>query len=56
VPIFLIGSEYWKKLDSFFKSNAADAEEFDSSDFVHYKITDDLDEVVKAANQVIKPL
>jgi len=53
VPIFLVGSKFWKKLDSFFRSESHIDEEFDLSDTDLYQITDDIDEIVEVANKTL---
>lgn len=53
-PIFLIGREYWKGLDELIKSRAGADGEFEDSNRQLYKITDNIDEVVEAANQIPK--
>jgi len=52
-PIILVGKKQWKWLDELIKSDT-DGVAFEASNLELYKVTDDIDEVVKIANQVLK--
>ena len=53
MPMFLIGKSYWKPLDRWFESRLQKAyKTINPADRKIYKITDDITEVVKAANKV----
>ena len=53
MPMFLIGKSFWKPLDRWFESKMQKGlKTINSSDRKIYKITDDVDEVVKAANRI----
>ena len=51
MPMFLIGKEYWRSVDKFF-SKMLRKKLISTSDTKIYKITDDVTEVVKAANKI----
>ncbi len=50
--MFLIGKSFWKPLDRFFASKMVSLKTINDKDRKIYKITDDIDEVVKAANKI----
>ena len=53
MPMFLIGKSYWKPLDRWFESKLQKAAKtINPADRKIYKITDDIEEVVKAANKI----
>ena len=53
MPMFLIGKSYWKPLDRWFESKLQKAyKTINPVDRKIYKITDDINEVVKAANKI----
>ena len=54
-PVFLVGKEYWGKIDQLEKARVEHGVEFESSNLDLYTITDDIDEVVKMANRLLKP-
>ncbi len=55
MPMFLIGKNYWKPLDKFFESRMQKEHLIKANDRKIYKITDDITEVVKAANKIGHP-
>jgi len=55
MPIFLIGKSYWRQLDGFFQSKMLPLELIKKEDRKIYKLTDDIKEVVKAANKIGHP-
>lgn len=55
MPMFLIGKSYWKPLDRFFETKMQKAGTISAKDRKIYKITDDITEVVKAANKIGHP-
>ncbi len=52
MPMFLYGKSYWRPLDKFFRSKMLPKKMINSADLNIYKITDDLNEIVKAANKI----
>lgn len=52
MPMFLIGKSFWKPLDRYFGSKMVPLKTIKDSDRKIYRITDDIDEVVKAANKI----
>ena len=55
MPMFLIGKSFWKPLDKFFESKMQKMGTIKASDRKIYTITDDITEVVKAANKIGHP-
>ncbi len=54
MPMFLIGKEYWRSVDRFF-GRMLRKKLISASDRRIYKITDDITDVVKAANKIGHP-
>ncbi len=52
MPMFLIGKSFWKPLDHFFATKMTSLKTINDKDRKIYRITDDIDEVVKAANKI----
>lgn len=53
MPMFLIGKSFWKPIDRWFESKLQKSfKTINPADRKIYKITDDIDEVVKAANKI----
>ena len=52
MPMFLIGKSFWKPLDRFFATKMTPLKTINDKDRKIYRITDDIDEVVKAANKI----
>ena len=52
MPMFLIGKSFWKPLDRYFGSKMVPLKTIKDCDRNIYCITDDIDEVVKAANKI----
>ena len=52
MPMFLIGKSYWKPLDKFFVTKLAGNGMIKKDDMKIYKVTDDLEDVVRAANKI----
>jgi len=52
MPMFLIGKSFWKPLDRFFATKMIQLKTINDKDRKIYRITDDIDEVVKAANKI----
>lgn len=52
MPIFLIGKSFWKPLDRWFESKMQRLKVINPADRKLYKITDDITEVIKAANKI----
>lgn len=55
MPVFLIGKTFWKDLDKFFANRMVPRELILSTDRKIYKITDNVNDVVKAANKIGHP-
>lgn len=55
MPIFLIGKSFWKPLDKFYATKMAPIKLIGPNDRKIYKITDDIQEVVRAANKIGHP-
>ena len=55
MPMFLIGKSFWKPLDKFFENKMQKMGTISAKDRKIYKITDDITEVVKAANKIGHP-
>ncbi len=55
MPMFLIGKSFWKPLDRFFMAKMLPLKTIKASDRKIYRITDNIDEVVKAANKIGHP-
>ena len=55
MPMFLIGKSFWKPLDKFFESKMQKLGTIKATDRKIYTITDDINEVVKAANKIGHP-
>ena len=53
--MFLIGKSFWKPLDRFFATKMQPIKTIAPDDRKIYRITDDIDEVVKAANKIGHP-
>lgn len=47
VPVILVGTKYWKKLDKFIKSTLLKGEKIDPEDIDLYTITDDEDKIIR---------
>ena len=54
-PMFLYGKSYWRGLDKFFRSKFLKEKMIKASDTHIYKITDDLTEIVRAADKMGHP-
>ncbi len=55
MPMFLIGKSFWKPLDKFFENKMQKMGTISAKDRKIYKITDDITEVIKAANKIGHP-
>lgn len=55
MPMFLIGKSFWKPLDRYFETKMQKLGTINPADRKIYKITDDITEVVKAANKIGHP-
>ena len=55
MPMFLYGKTYWKGLDRYFQNKFLKNGMIGASDTKIYKITDDLSEIVRAANKIGHP-
>ena len=55
MPIFLIGKSFWKDLDKFFAKHMVPRKLILSKDREIYTITDNINDVVKAANKIGHP-
>lgn len=52
MPMFLFGKSYWKPLDKFFRNKLLSNKMVKASDLNIYKITDNIEEIVRAANKI----
>lgn len=52
MPLFLFGKSYWRPLDKFFRNRLLASKMVKASDLNIYKITDDIEDVIKAANKI----
>ena len=52
MPMFLYGKSYWRPLDRFFRTKLLGGKMVNAADTHIYKLTDDLDEIVRAANKI----
>jgi uncharacterized protein (TIGR00730 family) len=55
MPIFLIGKSFWRPLDTFFKTKMLPLKTIIKSDRTLYHITDDITQIITAANQIGHP-
>lgn len=55
MPIFLMGKSFWRPLDRFYRSRMVSNKLIKAKDLQLYRITDDVNEVVKAANKIGHP-
>ena len=55
MPMFLIGKSFWRPLDKFFETKMQKLKTIKATDRKIYRITDDITEVVKAANKIGHP-
>ena len=52
MPVFLYGKSYWRPLERYFRTKFVKEKMIKASDLHIFKITDDLDEIVRAANKI----
>ncbi|MBQ3352307.1 TIGR00730 family Rossman fold protein [Candidatus Saccharibacteria bacterium] len=52
MPVFLYGKSYWRPLERYFRNKLVKEKMIKASDLHIFKITDDLDEIVRAANKI----
>lgn len=55
MPVFCFGKSFWRPLDRFYKTKMLPAKLISSEDAKIYKITDDIKEIVAAANRIGHP-
>ena len=55
MPVFLYGKSFWKPLDKFYQAKMIPLGLISKSDLKIYKMTDDVNEIVKAANKIGHP-
>lgn len=55
MPVFLYGKSFWRPLDKFYQTKMLPLGLVSKQDLKIYKITDDLQEIVKAANKIGHP-
>ena len=55
MPVFLFGKSFWRPLDKFFSTKMLPNKLIKSSDLRIYKITDNVKEIVAAANKIGHP-
>ncbi len=47
VPVFLVGSEYWRELDGYIKHSLLERKVIDQDDIAIYAITDDHEDIIR---------
>ena len=52
MPVFLYGKSYWRPLERYFRTKFVKEKMIKASDLHIFKITDDLEEIVRAANKI----
>lgn len=55
MPLFLFGKSYWRGLDKFIRGRVVKEKYINLADTHIYKVTDDIQEIVRAANKVGHP-
>lgn len=55
MPVFFFGKSFWRSLDKFFTSKMLPLGLISKQDTKIYKLTDDVNEIVKAANKIGHP-
>ena len=55
MPLFLVGKNFWRPLDHFFASRMSPLKTINPEDRKIYKITDNVEEIVRAANKIGHP-
>ena len=55
MPMFLFGKSFWKPLDRFYASKMAPLKTIKPEDRKIYKLTDNVEDIVKAANRIGHP-
>lgn len=55
MPVFCFGKSFWKPLDKFFRTKLLDNKLVSAKDLQIYKLTDDVNEIVAAANKIGHP-
>ena len=55
MPLFLFGKSFWRPLDRYFRTKLISKKLIRASDTHIYKLTDDLNEIVRAANRIGHP-
>ena len=55
MPIFFIGKSFWRPIDHFFRLKMVPKKLIDRKDLKLFTVTDDITEVVKAANKIGHP-
>lgn len=55
MPVFLYGKSYWRPLDKYFRTKLVKEKMIKTADTHIYKLTDDLSEIVRAANKMGHP-
>lgn len=55
MPVFCVGKSFWNGLDRFYQNKMLPLKLLSKKDLQIYKITDNLDEIVRAANKIGHP-
>ncbi len=55
MPVFFFGKSFWRPLDKFYRSKMLPLGLISKNDLAIYKMTDDVNEIVKAANKIGHP-
>ncbi|MBQ2637814.1 TIGR00730 family Rossman fold protein [Candidatus Saccharibacteria bacterium] len=55
MPMFLVGKSFWRPLDRFFATRMSPLKTINPTDRKIYKLTDNVEEIVRAANKIGHP-
>ncbi|MBQ6606030.1 TIGR00730 family Rossman fold protein [Candidatus Saccharibacteria bacterium] len=55
MPMFLVGKSFWRPLDRFFATRMSPLKTINPADRKIYKLTDNVEEIVRAANKIGHP-
>lgn len=55
MPVFLFGKSYWRPLERYFRNKLLKEKMIKAQDLHIFKITDDLNEIIRAANRIGHP-
>ena len=55
MPVFLFGKSYWRPLERYFRNKFLKEKMIKAADLHIFKITDDLEDIIRAANKIGHP-